>query len=589
MFEEVISNSLNRWLAILQPHERIFFPYLLGSLLIAIVIWYHAQKKTYLHDTQPSQDSLFKFLFNPKTYIHKSTWQDMAIFVFNGFFFSGILASLIISVPFYVQLTVNSLSSITGTVPTANQPSTVITTLAHTLVFILCLDFNAFFSHYLQHKIPTLWAFHKVHHSAEVLNPLTAYRMHPVDLILSSILFSLILGLTYGVSRFYTGTEPTMFEILGINIFLFSYFLLGYNLRHSSIWLNYPNWLSYLLISPAQHQIHHSQNPVHFDKNMGLIFSFWDRAFGTLYTPKQYEHIDYGIDQQKPNPYKSVSEIYFTPFKEAWCILNNKISAFHLSAFILLAIGVYLLLFIESSIYSKKQLTTLPSLHTEELTSHEIQHAIDLGFSSLIIPTGGIEQNGPHMVTGKHQYIVRHNATKIAKALGNTLISPVINFVPEEPHAAYPGTIHVDEKIFIEIVNSTINSFSKHGVKNFYLIGDSAGNQPGLKKVANNSMFDNSDINVQHIDQYYVPILQNEALANMGYTPEDIGTHAGIRDTSELLAITPEHIRKAPLVLQTAKLGHDGKYNESSEIIGEQMLDIKIKSALQQIQQTNSK
>src|SRR5690606_24355142 len=88
--------------------------------------------------------------------------------------------------------------------------------------------------------------------------------------------------------------------------------------RHSHIWLNYPEWLSHIFISPAQHQIHHSTEVRHFDKNLGLIFAFWDKLFGTLYVPKGYEKFSFGINKKKPNPFNNVWDMYVQPFRGAW-------------------------------------------------------------------------------------------------------------------------------------------------------------------------------------------------------------------------------------------------------------------------------
>ena len=104
---------------------------------------------------------------------------------------------------------------------------------------------------------------------------------------------------------------------MGVNLGLFLYYLLGYNLRHSHIWLSYPRWLSWLLVSPAQHQIHHSSAPAHFNKNLGFVFSFWDRMANTLYVPAHRETLDFGIGGGEDEEYDGVTALYLLPFRKA--------------------------------------------------------------------------------------------------------------------------------------------------------------------------------------------------------------------------------------------------------------------------------
>ena len=88
--------------------------------------------------------------------------------------------------------------------------------------------------------------------------------------------------------------------------------------------VSYPPWVSYIFISPAQHQTHHSIDAKHYDKNFGLIFAFWDWLFGTLYVPKGYEKLEFGISREEPNPFNSITEIYLKPFSKAWGLFAPK-------------------------------------------------------------------------------------------------------------------------------------------------------------------------------------------------------------------------------------------------------------------------
>lgn len=195
------------------------------------------------------------------------------------------------------------------------------TSAALTLVFTACtliaFDFGIFSAHYLQHKVPVLWQFHKVHHSAQVLTPVTLYRMHPIDDLLNGATTVASVGVTQGLFTVITGTTVGQFEFFQVNAFLFVYYFVGYNLRHTHIWLNYPRSLLTLLISPAQHQIHHSSSSVHFDRNFEFVFSFWDRLAGTLYIPDEQEQLTFGLTEDEDKEFDGVLALYFLPFKKA--------------------------------------------------------------------------------------------------------------------------------------------------------------------------------------------------------------------------------------------------------------------------------
>ena len=126
------------------------------------------------------------------------------------------------------------------------------------------------------HKWPVLWALHKVHHSATVLTPMTVFRTHPLE----GIIFSLRSAITQaiGISLFFYlfGNLVSLYTIVGVNVFVFVFNILGSNLRHSHIDIKYWVWLEKILISPAQHQLHHSLDERHYDKNFGAALVAWN-------------------------------------------------------------------------------------------------------------------------------------------------------------------------------------------------------------------------------------------------------------------------------------------------------------------------
>ena len=259
----------------IDPRKRIFIFYLLASFLIAF-LWLLLKKKL-------SFKKSIKKIFNRNIFFSKSSKSDYKIFILNQ------LIMFLISPALITQLTIatflfyyfHSLSWINSGIFAATIPSVVM--ILFTSVHFILDDFSKYIIHRLMHKWPLLWALHKVHHSATTLTPMTVFRTHPLE----GVLFSLRSALTQAISIssfvFLFGSNVDLITILGANIFVFLFNIFGSNLRHSHIGIRYWNWLEYLLISPAQHQVHHSISKNHHDKNFGAAFAIWDWVFGSLH------------------------------------------------------------------------------------------------------------------------------------------------------------------------------------------------------------------------------------------------------------------------------------------------------------------
>jgi creatinine amidohydrolase len=229
----------------------------------------------------------------------------------------------------------------------------------------------------------------------------------------------------------------------------------------------------------------------------------------------------------------------------------------------------------------------------EELTWTEVRDAIKAGKTTIIFPTGGTEQNGAHMVLGKHNVIVKHAAEQIARRLGNALVAPVLAYVPEggiDPpsgHMRYPGTISLPDEVFIKVTEYAARSFKANGFKDIVLIGDSGGNQKALQSVANllNKQWAKSNVRVHFVSEYYNDLPFREWLRSRGEKPEDIGTHAGIVDTSQLMAVNPSGIRNDKLAAGGDRnvTGVTGNPTRASVEYGKKGLEMKIEAAVAQI------
>nr|WP_314529389.1 sterol desaturase family protein [uncultured Pseudomonas sp.] len=176
------------------------------------------------------------------------------------------------------------------------------------------------FTHYWTHRAfhtRWLWAFHKVHHSAQVLVPATASRVHFLEKVVEKLSISLSVGAYAGVVWYACGGEVSRYTLFGVTYLVFILNGLAANLRHSHVWLSFGPAIEHVLNSPAQHQIHHSNAPRHFDKNFGVNLSLWDWMFGTLYvTTSKPESLQFGLAGEGPGRYHSLGDLIFTPLRE---------------------------------------------------------------------------------------------------------------------------------------------------------------------------------------------------------------------------------------------------------------------------------
>lgn len=190
-----------------------------------------------------------------------------------------------------------------------------------TLVFTLAYDFARFYAHYLHHRLPILWEFHKVHHSADVLTPFSSYRAHPVDQMIEFILRLIATAVVAGVFGYFYPTGIEQLTILNYGALTFVFYLSSH-LRHSHVPLDFGR-ADRLLVSPLMHQIHHSAQREHFDKNFGFIFSFWDRLAGTLYLPRAGETFTLGLPADAGR-YDTVLALFWHPFLYSARLIKNR-------------------------------------------------------------------------------------------------------------------------------------------------------------------------------------------------------------------------------------------------------------------------
>ena len=189
----------------------------------------------------------------------------------------------------------------------------------------------------------------------------------------------------------------------------------------------------------------------------------------------------------------------------------------------------------------------------EELTWTELRDLIGSGKTTIIIPIGGTEQNGPQMALGKHNFRVRYLSEKIARAVGNALVAPVIAYVPEgtiDPptgHMGFPGTITIPEEAFDKTLEYAARSFKHAGFRDIVFLGDHGGYQKDERVVADrlDKEWAATPVRAHAIEEYYRVSESGfgQLLKSKGYSEEEIGVHAGLADTSLTLAVDPHLVR----------------------------------------------
>lgn len=318
MIETLFQDFLNSTSeAFTNSQKRVYFGYLASAFLLGF-IWLVASRKH-------SLKKAWRTCFSSEIWFSTSARADYLIFLINKFSFL-LIAPLLITQLTLANYLFNGLYELLGHRPMYGQtwPDWTVPLLFTAFLFLLD-DFFRYFLHKLLHEIPFLWAFHKVHHSARTLTPLTVFRTHPVEGLLFSLRTVLVQAIAISVFVFFFGNKADLITVMGASVFIFLFNLTGANLRHSQVPLRYWQPLEKWLISPAMHQIHHSTRPAHFDKNYGVVLAIWDRMGGTLVHGDDADQIRYGLSEKiKPDEH-SLKTLYLLPFYESLKAIQNKL------------------------------------------------------------------------------------------------------------------------------------------------------------------------------------------------------------------------------------------------------------------------
>ena len=320
---DIVMPAIGIFLPFLYPGD-LWWVFIFSSMLLALCTYLALSHQ----GRHRSLGEFFTYLAPKRVYLHRSAWLDFKYYVFNSvvyrlinisslaFAFAGLL-HIADGVRYALTLTL-------GPMPESAEPS-LLARAGYTLAIVAAVDFAKWLTHYLQHKIPILWEFHKVHHSAPVLTPLTNLRVHPVDVLLENLLAGIASAFVVGTYGYlYSGgiVEITIYGMAAV------YFITGLfaPLRHSHIPFSFGPRISKIFCSPVMHQFHHSAETKHFDKNFSLIFSVWDYLAGTIYIPEKNEApVVLGIGEEGKD-FRSVWSLYTLPFVSLARKLRNRLA-----------------------------------------------------------------------------------------------------------------------------------------------------------------------------------------------------------------------------------------------------------------------
>jgi creatinine amidohydrolase/Fe(II)-dependent formamide hydrolase-like protein len=193
-------------------------------------------------------------------------------------------------------------------------------------------------------------------------------------------------------------------------------------------------------------------------------------------------------------------------------------------------------------------------VYLEEMTSQELRDRIAAGATTALVPIGGTEQSGPHIVLGKHNVRARALVGRIAAKLGDAVVAPVVAYVPEgaiappAAHMRFAGTISIPDAAFEAVLESTAKSLCQHGIRDVFFLGDHGGYQGNEAKAAAR-VNRTGGCRAHALGAYYdaATATFNADLKQRGYTDAEIGTHAGLADTALSLAVDPALVRPAQI------------------------------------------
>ena len=282
--------------------------YLVGALFFAIgvALWRRRGRRTV------KLSALLHVFGSRRLWLHQSSRLDMKLYLMHSLLMVAGYGVFEASSEMWRAATDMVLAATAGPTHPLQAPRWLAATAA-TAAQVLLLELGYWAMHYAFHRVPALWEVHKVHHSAEVMTPLTEFRQHPIEFVAFANVLTATNGVAFSVMGWLFGPSAQPFTLFQVNAVLVLHFATFHHIRHSGVWIAATGWLGRLVHSPAHHQIHHSTDPRHFDTNLGYALSIWDWAFGTLCLPERRGSVRLGVPDEPP--YRGVVDTLVRPIR----------------------------------------------------------------------------------------------------------------------------------------------------------------------------------------------------------------------------------------------------------------------------------
>lgn len=261
--------------------------------------------------------ALSRAIFSRKFGASASVHGDVKLFVLSVIFMPAVIGGLVISSNGVAMGAHAILGNAFGSMDDTHFSDFEVKAIS-TVALFLAYEIGYFVDHYLKHRVAFLWELHKVHHTADVLTPLTNFRNHPIDNVVFGYMLALFIGSASGFLHWLFNRPTEMFSVDGKNILFLCFLWTIGHLQHSQFWIPFTGFWGRIFLSPAHHQIHHSNDPRHFNRNLGSVLAVWDWMAGTLEIPTEKNaRLTYGVAEEGLNPHSSAGMLLTPVVKSA--------------------------------------------------------------------------------------------------------------------------------------------------------------------------------------------------------------------------------------------------------------------------------
>jgi sterol desaturase/sphingolipid hydroxylase (fatty acid hydroxylase superfamily) len=290
------------------------------AIAVAFVVWRRHRRGRPIR-----LRAIIRALFPRRILLSPSSFIDLG-YLFYHVFLGGLLFGwAAISYQFLTNGIIGALAATFGQPAPTTLPAFGVRAVITVMLF-LAYELGYWLNHYLSHRVPFLWEFHRVHHTATVLTPVTNFRVHPVYAFVFGNILAISTATANAVGNYMFGETAYQYAFSDTNIILVIFIHTYVHLQHTELWIPLSGALGRVFMSPAHHQVHHSTSPAHFNKNLGSCLALWDWMFGTLYLPgKEPEKLSFGVDPGDASVH-TITGAYIDPFVRAASLVRGALS-----------------------------------------------------------------------------------------------------------------------------------------------------------------------------------------------------------------------------------------------------------------------